>query len=121
VTHIWKAKVTPSCKIFFYLLLNNKLLTQDIMRKRNFDFKPRCVLCQNCPAENVMHLFFLCPFATNVWVSVTTHLGINYAYIGDSVLETYINTYFITTLTLIWKERNNHTFNGIAVPTQILF
>ena len=64
---IWKAKVTPTMRIFFLLLLNNRILTQEVMPRRNFSFQHRCCMCANCPSESTVHLFFFCPYAVHLW------------------------------------------------------
>jgi zinc-binding in reverse transcriptase len=64
----WKAEAPPSIKNFFYLLVNDRLLTQQVLIRRKVSYSANgCVMCTNCPVESSLHLFFLCPYAISVW------------------------------------------------------
>jgi zinc-binding in reverse transcriptase len=58
---LWKSKAPPSV-IFFYTLLNYKLLTKQVMKRRKMQHgATNCVTCRQCPMEFALYLFFLCP------------------------------------------------------------
>jgi zinc-binding in reverse transcriptase len=48
---MWKTRVPPSVKIFFYLLLNDRLLTQQIsVRRRIINSASGCLMCAEADA-----------------------------------------------------------------------
>jgi hypothetical protein len=65
---LWKSSTQKKHKVFFWLLLKDRVSTRNILRRKNhalpsFD----CVLCQAAPEETVEHLFLHCPFAQSCW------------------------------------------------------
>ena len=64
-SHIWKANIPHRIKIFMWLLENNAVLAKDNMIRRNWLGSPTCYFCSS--AENMDHLFFLCPVAKVLW------------------------------------------------------
>jgi hypothetical protein len=74
LTPIWKAHAEPKCRIFAWILLQHKILTANNLEKRGWPNEPRCQLCSTAP-ETPTHLCFLCPYTKNVWMHVTTQLG----------------------------------------------
>lgn len=74
-TYVWKAKVPPTVKIFGFLLLKNRLLTHDVMHRRNMKVPLPCMLCENCPIESAFHIFFLCPYVVHVWYILGNRVG----------------------------------------------
>jgi hypothetical protein len=48
--------------------MNQRLNTKDLMMHKHFyvEFKD-CVLCDNCPQETLMHLFFECNYSQAFW------------------------------------------------------
>ena len=70
----WSAKITPSARIFTYLMLRDRVLTRERLRSRGMQTDLGCVGCQNCPVESLAHLLFLCPFAVEVWFHIASTL-----------------------------------------------
>jgi len=66
---IWKTKCIPKIKFFAWLLLNDRLNTRDMLRRKNKFLEEgyNCVLCPNSMEETIEHLFFDCPSATSRW------------------------------------------------------
>jgi zinc-binding in reverse transcriptase len=62
---LWKAAHT-TVRVFYFLLLHDKLLTQQILFKRKITNVSGCVVRQ-CPTESALHLFYLCPLAVSAW------------------------------------------------------
>jgi hypothetical protein len=65
---LWKASAQKKHKVFFWLLLKDRLSTRNILRRKNkvlpsYD----CVLCQLHLDETLEHLFLCCPFAISCW------------------------------------------------------
>jgi hypothetical protein len=59
-------------KIFFWLLLRDRLSTREILRRRNMFLEDyNCVFCASMPVEeSVTHLFLHCPFAQACWATL---------------------------------------------------
>jgi len=60
ITWIWKTKCVPRVKFFAWLLLNDRLNTRNILRRRKKFLEERynCALCQEVVEEMAEHLFF---------------------------------------------------------------
>ena len=63
---IWKAQVENRCKIFAWILVQDKILTAHNLQKRGWLHQEHCLLC-NGPLETDIHLCLCCPFAKVVW------------------------------------------------------
>lgn len=72
---VWKSRVPPSVKFFATMLFRDKLLTHQVMERRRMHCDLHCVICNNCPVESSLHLFFLCLFAAHVWFLVSREVG----------------------------------------------
>jgi hypothetical protein len=68
---IWKSSCQTKQKVFFWLLLNDRLHTRGLLQKKNMALDSyTCELCLHQRTETLRHLFlrFLCcPFAKNCW------------------------------------------------------
>lgn len=134
---IWKGKIPPTIRIFAYLLLKGKILTRDVLRRRGLQVERDCVMCSNCPVESGLHLFFLCPYAVEVWYhignSLRRHLmkpGLTVQVIWEGswtmVKESGGLNYaqwmsrFICVIWHIWKTRNRLIFEAERLPHRIL-
>lgn len=61
---IWRAQVESKCKIFSWILVQDKILPVYNLQKRGWPHQEHCVLC-NGPLEG-LHLCLCCPFAKEV-------------------------------------------------------
>ena len=68
---IWRAHTENRCKLFAWILIQNKQLTADNLTVRSWPHLTSCPLC-NGPPETGHHLCLLCPFAQMVWLQVST-------------------------------------------------
>jgi hypothetical protein len=59
ILDIWKTKCIPRIKFFAWLLLNDRLNTRNILRRRRkvLDEGYNCVMCHNSEEETAAHLF----------------------------------------------------------------
>jgi hypothetical protein len=62
---VWKSDCIPTIKFFAWLLLNDRLNTRNILRRRKKFLEEgyNCVLCQEEIEETSEHLFFECSAA----------------------------------------------------------
>jgi hypothetical protein len=68
---LWRCKCQPKHKIFFWLLLHDKLNTRERLRRRHMDLE--IYTCENYilqKIESVYHLFLRCNFARRCWSSI---------------------------------------------------
>jgi hypothetical protein len=119
VVWIWETKCVPKIKFFAWLLLNDRLNTRNILKRRNKVLEDgyNCVLCHEEVEETLVHLFFDCPSATCRWLA----LGINWAtnsnvhqkiYIArQAFVEPFFMEIFLIGAWCIWNERNDLIFN----------
>jgi hypothetical protein len=121
-TWLWKSKCQPKHKVFFWLLLKDRLNTRALLRKRAMLLDS--YTCDNCilqAEETVTHLFFRCGFARRCWSFIrispprstdliNTIMRIRRRWQFPLKLETIILLTWC-----IWKSRNNWVFNEIPL------
>jgi hypothetical protein len=122
VVWIWATNCVPKIKFFAWLLLNDRLNTRNMLRRRNKFLEEgyNCALCQDGVEETVEHLFFDCSSAVCRWFA----LGIICNEFGNIHQRVYaakqvFNYPFFMEVFLIgawciWKERNELVFNNKA-------
>jgi hypothetical protein len=63
---IWKTKYQTNHKVFFWLLLQDRLNTRGMLRRKNMYLDSYvCEMCIRQREESLWHLFFICLFANN--------------------------------------------------------
>jgi hypothetical protein len=68
---LWKSSWQMKYKVFFWLLLQNRLNTRAILRRRNMTLESyTCEICIRQREETLSHLFLRCPFAKNCWLPI---------------------------------------------------
>jgi hypothetical protein len=72
ILDIWKTKCIPTIKFLAWLLLNDRLNTRNILKRRRkvLDEGYNFVMCHNREEETAAHLFFSCPPAANRWFAL---------------------------------------------------
>jgi hypothetical protein len=63
---LWNNPHWPKIKIFQWLILHNRILTWENLRKRGFIGPSRCHLCQ-AKEETMNHLLDECTYTTEIW------------------------------------------------------
>jgi hypothetical protein len=64
----WKTCSLPRQKFFAWIMLHKRLNTKDLMTRKNFYVQYKdCIMCDTCPEETIMHLFFECSFSQSFW------------------------------------------------------
>lgn len=77
--HLWKNTFILRYKIFFWLLLHDRVSTRNILHRKYFYLPSyKCELCHDSTEETTLHLFWDCPFALSCWDSILgpKHRGI---------------------------------------------
>ncbi|KAG8100647.1 hypothetical protein GUJ93_ZPchr0013g35164 [Zizania palustris] len=70
---IWKTQCSNKIKVFFSLLLLDRLNTREILKRKKILLDSSdclCILCSRGILESSMHLFFQCDFSVSCWSSV---------------------------------------------------
>ena len=72
IVWIWKTKCVPKTNFFAWLLLNDRLNTRNILKRRKKFLEQgyNCVLCLDGAEETLEHLFFDCPSAVSRWFAL---------------------------------------------------
>lgn len=116
---IWKSSCEPKHKVFFWLLVQDRLSTRNLFR-RNMNLPSHvCVLCNLDTEETVEHLFMDCDFAKACWGL----LGLTVISTPDNVqrfksFKSQLNCSFYMEIIIllcwsIWTVRNDLIFRGI--------
>jgi hypothetical protein len=118
---LWSWEVPLKLKLFNWLMIENKLLTWEILQRRGFVGPGWCILCKK-NRESISHLFADCHFTCSVWERIFFKLNFLGAWTGDSMNERFKKWRLLYSdyLTLpfhicwfIWKERNLTIFENI--------
>jgi hypothetical protein len=68
---IWKSHCQDKHKVFFWLLLNDRLNTRNLLRRKQFNApNVECVMYRHGVEETIKHLFLECEFAQFCWAFV---------------------------------------------------
>ena len=68
---IWKNAAVPRYKVFFWLLLKDRLNRRELLQRKTMHLPCyNCVLCNSNFIETSLHLFWDCPFSLACWDSV---------------------------------------------------
>jgi hypothetical protein len=122
---IWKSSCQHKHKVFFWLLVQDRLSTRNILRRKNM-FLPsyNCVLCEEAIEETVDHLFLHCELAKECWSLVG--LVVPQSQDPFQILEEFrirLNVPFFMEVIIImcwsiWTVRNNLIFRGQEASSQ---
>jgi hypothetical protein len=121
LARIWKSKCILRIKFFAWLLINDRLNTRDMLRRRqcNVTNVYDCVLCPTHAVEYWMHLFFYCNFSQRIWNYLQISWG-NGA-IMESILfqarrefdKPFFFEFVILACWHIWKQINGAIFERV--------
>lgn len=117
---LWKSQCQPKHKVFFWLLISDRLSTRNMLRRKNMELESYdCVFCVNSTEETVQHLFLQCPFAAQCWQNIQIEAPGNTLFpeTVSQIKEQMQSQFFMATIILmcwsIWKARNNLIFEGV--------
>lgn len=132
---IWKYKIPPKVRIFLFLLLHVKLLTREVMMRRQFHCQPSCEMCTD-HLETALHLFFQCSHAQRIWEKIGQIMGTSFLRWEDSVQQIWYQSQrrhrnsaisrtrwpivFSATVWMIWKQRNLRIFEGKIIQVDLV-
>jgi hypothetical protein len=116
---IWKSSCQAKHKFFFWLLLNDRLNTRNLLGRKKMVLQSyNCATLECNREETLQHLFLTCPFAEECWNFISPsrqrNLSVNEA-LQD--LKCSLNLPFSMDIIILaswalWMTRNNKIFRG---------
>lgn len=124
---VWRLKCVERVKVFLWLLLKGKLLTNEERKRRKMTDNAICPVC-NEEEETISHIIRGCPQAVETWKWTLGAVSFNSRSVGavnDWVKENSLNdtklwdgltwsTKIVYTLWGLWKARNKFVFNHMT-------
>ena len=122
---IWKSSCQPKHKVFFWMLLHDRVNTRNLLRRKNFVLEAYNCAVRDCYQEETpQHLFSGCPFAIRCWdficPSRTPNLSVLEAFqdLKDKLRYPFSMEFIILGSWAIWISRNNKIFDNISPSFQ---
>lgn len=122
---IWKSSCQPKHKVSYWLLLNDRLSTRNILRRKHIHLESyNCELCSQGIEETSRHLFFSCPFAQQCWgffklmVSPNSNVSDNFSALKCQIHSQFFVEMIILVCWAIWLARNELIFNARQTSLQ---
>ncbi|KAE8675100.1 hypothetical protein F3Y22_tig00111693pilonHSYRG00046 [Hibiscus syriacus] len=122
---IWYPLHIPKHSLISWMALLDRLPTRDRLRRMGLCSDSICVSCCQFQ-ESRDHLFSQCSFAVGLWKAILKLNGMSYSPLtwetmvswastswkGKSLITTLLNISWNAFIYSIWKERNQHIFQG---------
>ena len=119
---IWKSACRLRHKIFFWLLLHDRLSTRNMIKRRNMYLEDyNCALCAEPTEETRTHLFWDCQFAGCCWDKMfpNRHRGTStydeVMFILDEIPKDFAMKVVIMGCWSIWMTRNDKIFRYVPI------
>jgi len=117
---IWNWPLPLKLQLFFWMCVQGKILTWEVLRKKDWHGPSRCALCKDA-AEDLHHLFVHCAFFINIWTFLKQHFSLTTDWKGSSFTDCFISWTSASSAPhslaahvcwQTWKERNLAVFEG---------
>lgn len=115
---LWKSSCQPKHKVFFWLMLQDRLNTRGQLRRKHMILESHdCELCILHMEETSRHLFIKYNFANNCWrsicINILEHLNAKQLtrWIKRKLQVPFYMDIIIIMCLCIWISRNNWIFN----------
>jgi hypothetical protein len=122
---IWKSYCQPKHRVFAWLLVQDRLSTRNVLRRKRMILDSyNCEFCHVAQEETTQHLFWECPFAQQCWgilnlqTDQTSGTPRNFQAIKDQLNSRFFVIPLILMCWTIWKVRNELIFNNNQVGIQ---
>ena len=115
---LWKSSCQNKHKVFFWLLLRDRLSTRELLRRRNMHLPSYdCACCTLDVEETLSHLFLICPFAQACWIKLNVIVEMD-PFLAFEEIKTQLQVPFYMDIIVlsywsIWMQRNDLIFKGI--------
>lgn len=116
---LWKSACQNKHKVFFWLLLKDRLSTRALLRRRNMHLPSySCVCCTLEIEETLAHLFISCPFAQACWATINVVISMDDPFIALEDIRMQLAVPFFMDIIVtfcwnIWMQRNDSIFKGL--------
>ena len=116
---IWKSSCQNKHKVFFWLLLRDRLSTRELLRRRNMHLLSyNCACCTLDVEETLSHLFLTCHFAQVCWIKLNVIFVETDPFLAFEEIKTQLHVPFYMDIIIlfcwsIWMQRNDFIFKGI--------
>jgi hypothetical protein len=122
---IWKSRCQMKYKVFFWLLLVDRLNTRDLLQRRDMILDSyTCDMCILQLPETNAHLLLRCNFAKACWNSIGVTFTSSRAILQilEKIKDALALPFFMEIIILlawsIWHTRNNWIFNNLDPSVQ---
>ena len=119
---LWKIRCQPKYRVFFWPLINDRLSTRNILRRRHMQLDSyNCDLCNSLVEESANHLFMDCPFARMCWDFIHIDIPLNSGFpeLASQMKDQLNSQFFMEAIILlcwtIWSARNELIFRGVRL------
>lgn len=122
---IWFSGHIPKCSMITWLAIHNRLYTGDRLVLFGTIPVSCCSFCHGIESHD--HLFFNCPFTSQVWTDILAHINVNWpsrswanwinqvsSIRGKSLKNLITKLIFTVTVYQIWLERNVRKFQNVT-------
>ena len=116
---IWKSSCQAKHKVFFWLLLRDRLSTRALLRRRNMQLPSYdCACCTLDVEETLSHLFLTCPFAQVCWIKLNVIFVETDPFMALEEVQNQLQIPFHMEVIIlycwsIWMQRNDYIFKGV--------
>lgn len=120
---LWRIKVPLKVKIFIWLMLDKKILTQDVLIYRGCNVGTGWHLCQQDMVETRDHILWDCVYVVNFWRGLMMQYNIAWQgvqnirqvwlIVGRAMLQSQRlkwNVIWAAGAWALWRERNRRVF-----------
>lgn len=122
---LWKSSCQNKHKVFFWLLIKDRLSTRELLRRKNMALQDHnCILCNGSTEETLFHIFLECPFAGQCWAWIGIQIDHsldpfqNLQNFKDQFQVPFFMEIIIVMCWIIWKARNDMIFRQINPQMQ---
>lgn len=114
---LWKSSCRLRHKIFFWLLLHDRVNTRNLLKRKSFTLESyNCVFCHEDTEETARHLFWDCGFVQDCWLSIIPQKRLGISCLDDILLIRELLPKHIAMEIIIqgcwaiWGQRNGKIF-----------
>ena len=135
---VWKNWAPPKCKLFSWLIIQNRVWTADRLERRGWPNGRLCPLCRR-EDETARHLLFTCRFSIRLWGMIKNWLNVGdfnppnwvafndvqswweHLAIANGRRRKAIPSLLMLVTWEIWNERNSRIFKHLSTLPTLIF
>ncbi|KAJ3700403.1 hypothetical protein LUZ61_004108 [Rhynchospora tenuis] len=127
---LWKIKAPPKVRIFLWLTLLDRILTQQNLLRRNWPSITACQCCTSDCLETSVHLLVHCAFAKQIWSLLQIKFNLPVITFTPDLQTFWLQNratcgpfwdiIWAASTWAIWKERNRRIFGSKSLTATLL-